>query len=95
MRGLERYRFKKERMPAWADQAAIRRIYSVSKEWGPEWHVDHIVPLCHPHVCGLHCEDNLQLLHYIPNIAKGNHYWPDMWPTQLPLLPDDTDPVKW
>jgi hypothetical protein len=47
--------------------------------------VDHIVPLVHPRVCGLHCEHNLAVITETENLAKSNHYWPDMWNEQRHL----------
>jgi len=29
-------------------------------------------------VCGLHCEQNMQILWNADNIRKGNRWWPDM-----------------
>ena len=69
--------------PKWADQAAIRAIYSeavrITKATGIEHHVDHSVPLNHPMVQGLHNEFNLQILTATANVSKGNRRWPNMW----------------
>jgi hypothetical protein len=74
---------KLQATPKWADRSAIAAIYrqarELKRELGEEWHVDHIVPLQSPVVCGLHCEANLQLLPGAENMKKGNRYWPDMW----------------
>lgn len=85
MRGIERYYFHKSRTPKWADKKKINDMYRASKFLGSDWHVDHKVPLISPLVCGLHCEDNLEIILATVNIAKGNHTWPDMWnePQQL------------
>lgn len=67
--------------PAWSNVDAISAIYEKAAEirkLGVNCHVDHIVPLKSPIVCGLHTEANLQLLLADENIAKGNRYWPDM-----------------
>ena len=64
--------------PGWANPIKIRGFYDALKLLGKGWHVDHIVPLNHKLVCGLHCEANLQLLPAIENLRKGNRVWPDM-----------------
>ena len=61
--------------PAWASKPGINAWYALAKKLGKE--VDHIVPINHPYVCGLHCEANLQLLTPSQNLIKGNHTWPD------------------
>ena len=63
-------------IPPWADHEAIKEIYRMAKEQG--LHVDHIVPLVSPIVCGLHVHYNLQLLTPFENSSKGNRYWPGM-----------------
>lgn len=90
MRGLERYYLKKKHTPKWVDkneQSYINQIYKRSTEKGKGYHVDHIVPLVHPRVCGLHCLKNLKILTSAENLKKGNYYWPDMWmePVELEL----------
>ena len=65
----------RERTPAWADHKLMAAIYKRADRLNH--HVDHIVPLNHPLVCGLHCEANLQILTAVENLAKSNHMWPD------------------
>ena len=56
-------------IPRWADLDKIRAVYESCPEGH---HVDHIIPLNSPIVCGLHCEDNLQILTATENLKKGN-----------------------
>lgn len=63
-------------MPPWVDRAALVAVYTAARASGMS--VDHIVPLRHPKVCGLHVPANLQLLSLSENIQKNNRYWPDM-----------------
>ena len=70
--------------PRWADLSEIERIYAearvLSVQYGEPFEVDHIVPLNHSMVCGLHCEANLQAIPARRNRAKGNKcLWPGMW----------------
>lgn len=73
---------KLQATPMWADPVKIREWYFAAtvaeRDTGFAWHVDHIVPLNNPLVCGLHCEANLQLLPGAMNVEKSNRYWPDM-----------------
>jgi 5-methylcytosine-specific restriction endonuclease McrA len=41
---------------------------------GIKHNVDHIVPIVHPLVCGLHNEFNLQVLTRDDNIRKSNEF---------------------
>jgi hypothetical protein len=89
-RGLERWRCVVRRVPLWVDRADLRAIYlnskSLTKATGVQHSVDHIVPLHHPLVCGLHCPANLCVIPLVENVHKSNNHWPDMWGEQLELL---------
>ena len=58
--------------PAWANKNKIVGIYKAAIKAGLE--VDHVIPLRGKNVCGLHVENNLQLLTRTENACKGNSY---------------------
>lgn len=74
----KRRAMKLRAMPAWADQKAISAVYAeakrLSRETGVKHHVDHIVPLNHKQVSGLHVPANLQILPAADNIRKSNRF---------------------
>jgi hypothetical protein len=70
-RSAKRRAVKLQAMPKWADREKIKQIYATRPEG---YHVDHIIPLQHPLVCGLHCEFNLQHLPAAENISKHNKF---------------------
>lgn len=65
--------------PPWADLKAIEKVYercaAMTIHTGIEHQVDHIVPLQHPLVCGLHIAENLQILPARENLKKRNKYF--------------------
>ena len=67
---------KKNQTPTWSETKQIEGLYKfaawLSGEHGTPIEVDHIVPLQGKNARGLHCMDNLQLLHRKDNRAKGN-----------------------
>lgn len=69
--------------PSWADKEEIRKHYHyavlMSRISGIQYDVDHRVPINSQLVCGLHCEDNLQIIPAQENTIKNNRYWADMW----------------
>lgn len=73
---------KMQAIPLWANEFFIKEAYQLAKirsdATGIRWCVDHIVPLVSKFVCGLHCEQNIQLLPESINQSKGNRFWPDM-----------------
>jgi hypothetical protein len=64
--------------PEWANEDAIRHFYLTAKqltaETGIPHDVDHIVPLKHKAVCGLHVPANLQILTARENRRKSNKF---------------------
>ena len=75
-RGQRYYRLIWQAQPPWADQRAIQRIYHLAhrlRRAGADVHVDHIIPLCHPYVCGLHVPSNLRIVDAKENMRKKNY----------------------
>jgi hypothetical protein len=59
-------------MPPWVDTAALDKVYRFAGK--RRMQVDHIIPLQHPLVSGLHVPWNLQELTPRQNMAKGSHF---------------------
>ncbi len=64
----------------WADTEAINEIYRQAEiltiETGILHEIDHIHPLNHTLICGLHVESNLQILSQHDNRVKSNKFTP-------------------
>jgi hypothetical protein len=64
--------------PSWANEGAIRAIYSQARALSIrdviKYHVDHVIPLKHDLVCGLHVETNLEIIPAIDNLLKSNRW---------------------
>lgn len=90
MPGVLRRAAERRATPAWADRQAIAAIWRQARELtratGVRHSVDHMVPLSHPAVCGLHTTANLCVLPLSENVRKSNSRWPDMWAEQLTLI---------
>ncbi len=72
----KRRAFKLKATPKWSELEDIKEVYikarSISVETGIQHHVDHIIPLIHSKVCGLHVLANLRIISYTDNLRKGN-----------------------
>lgn len=72
---------KQKAVPSWFEKTKVAKVYAKARElsrwWGLDLEVDHVVPLHSDIVCGLHCFANLQILEAGLNASKGNRDWPD------------------
>lgn len=75
-----------QRCPPWVTRDMILPVYRRMmrlRAAGAAVVVDHIIPLRHPLVCGLHVPANLRIISEGLNAQKGNGWWPDMpWAQQ-------------
>lgn len=73
--------------PVWADRGELSKLYERARELTritKTRHVcDHIIPLTHPYVCGLHVASNLRVVPWRVNAVKSNRWSPDQ--LELPL----------
>lgn len=69
---------KQRATPKWADPVRMASVYAEAKALttatGIKHEVDHVIPLKGVHVCGLHCESNLQILTRSENARKRNKF---------------------
>ena len=67
--------------PPWVRREDLRALNdkrkALEKENGRAYHLDHIVPLSHPRVCGLTAPWNLWIIPAKPNMSKGNAWCPE------------------
>lgn len=77
--------------PPWTTHRECRTYWALSRQMteitGVQHSVDHIVPLLHPLVCGLHCPANLRVVALRDNQRKSNNWWPDMPGEQEEMFP--------
>ena len=75
-RTAKRRALKLKATPLWANKGYVLLFFKLAKieseRTGMKVEVDHIIPLTSKEVCGLHCEDNLQLLFSVDNKRKSN-----------------------
>lgn len=62
--------------PPWLAPDHIDEMREVYLGAASSEHVDHIVPLSSPVVCGLHVPWNLRRLDALQNLIKSNDMWP-------------------
>lgn len=78
----KRRAIKRNAYVPWANKFFIEEAYALAKlrsdTFGFKWEVDHIVPLVSHLVCGLHWEQNLQVIPALENSRKSNRFWPNM-----------------
>ena len=75
---VERRKKRDRSIPPWANKEEIKKVYLMARmltvSTGIKHEVDHIIPSNHPLVCGLHVENNLQILTEEENIIKSNSF---------------------
>jgi hypothetical protein len=67
----KRRAIKKQAMPSWISKESFVTIYKNCPE---NMQVDHIIPLKHKDVCGLHVPWNMQYLSKFDNFRKNNRF---------------------
>jgi hypothetical protein len=74
----KRQLIKKNATPKWANLEKIKEIYKEARRLefldNISRHVDHIIPLQGDNICGLHVENNLQILTSFENLSKSNKF---------------------
>jgi hypothetical protein len=87
--GKEVWAKYKRAKPPWVTWAECNVFWDESArktaETGIQHSVDHIVPLIHPLVCGLHAPANFRVCPLADNQRKSNKWWPDMWMEQIEM----------
>lgn len=80
-RSAKRRALKLNATPLWANEAYIADLYenaqeanNIFKDYDIKFEVDHVIPLQGELVCGLHVENNLQILSQTENRSKSNYY---------------------
>lgn len=74
-------------VPPWIDREEMRWLHWCKCAWtlatGVEHVIDHIIPLNHPHVCGLTVPWNFQLVPRAVNANKLGNWHPDQMALDL------------
>lgn len=86
-RAKRRHR-KAQATPNWANLDQVTEIYkeatNLKKETGIAYEVDHLIPLKHELIVGLHVPSNLQILTRTENVRKHNKFTPFVWSELTP-----------
>lgn len=65
-------------MPKWANRffcnEARALVWLRQQVTGIAWELDHVIPVAHECVCGLHVETNLQVIPKTLNVKKSNKH---------------------
>ena len=67
---------RRTRIPPWVSITDFLPICRKAVKAGPGYVLDHIIPLKHPLVCGLHVPSNLRVVLRAANVRKGNSFTP-------------------
>lgn len=90
----ERQARKTKATPPWYALDTVIALYEEARrltlETGIPHHIDHVVPLQNPFVCGLHTADNLQILPASENFAKNNSFDPLTYAHEIPTPQQQT-----
>lgn len=62
------------KIPPWAAIEDFVPVCKKAMRLGPDYVVDHIIPLNHPLVCGLHVANNVRAVKRTTNKRKGNQF---------------------
>lgn len=95
-RGQRYYLHLWNAQPDWQDPKPIRKIYrrcKAMRQAGHDVEVDHIIPLNHPLICGLHVPLNLRITERQINAIKSNNYYPGMAYEQRDLFHQQIAPL--
>lgn len=77
--------------PPWLSDEQVGRMKALYLSANPAiHHIDHIVPMSNPLVCGLNVPWNLRKVCKHVNLSKSNNYWPDAPYAQTELFCAET-----
>lgn len=86
---IKRRMREKQSIPVWynIERSLVVELYNLSSSMSDndnQFHVDHIIPLSHTKVCGLHCIANLQIIPAKENLEKHNTFILDDYIHEVP-----------